>query len=190
MYNFKSNANMKTSKQYDKIIDECKNIFYTKNDDYGSSWRIFRPSSLTDQIFIKAKRIRSIQEKNTQKIEDDVDGEYISMINYSIMEIIQLKNECILSPFETDTIDIKKEYINIFNNTKELMLNKNHDYDEAWRHMNLSSIVDIILTKIFRIKQIERNQGKTKVSEGIESNLQDVINYSVFSLIKINENNK
>ncbi|MGI6718162.1 MAG: DUF1599 domain-containing protein [Bacteroidales bacterium] len=177
-----------TSKQYDEVVEQCKEIFNAKMTDYGYSWRILRPSSLTDQIYIKANRIRSIQCKGNQKIQDKIDNEFIAIINYSIMALIQLESE-------NDHYDkyseeeLSEKYIDFFNQAKDLMMKKNHDYGEAWRNMRISSIDDIILMKLMRIKQIEDNCGKTLVSEGIDSNYFDIINYSVFAMILINEQN-
>lgn len=174
----------RTIGEYRKVIQACKDIFEKKTKDYGTAWRILRTSSLTDQIFIKAKRIRSIQEKGAQKIEEDIAGEFLAIINYCIMAIIQLE----LS--ETDGLEIPYEklepqYDKIADETLRLLTNKNHDYGEAWRDMRVSSMVDIILMKILRTKQIEDNQGKTLISEGVDANYQDMINYSVFCLIKL-----
>lgn len=174
-----------TISAFNKYLDKCLDIFLKKNADYGNSWRILRPSSLTDQILIKASRIRSIQEKGKQKVNDPLEGEFFGLINYSVMALIQLKMGAIHDNFETDDLEaLYKEQINI---ARELLLNKNHDYGEIWRMMRLSSIVDIILMKIYRIKRIEENLGKTLVSEGIDANYLDIINYSVFALIMLEE---
>lgn len=178
----------KTIGEYKQVIKACKDIFEKKTKDYGTAWRILRASSLTDQIFIKAKRIRSIQEKGEQKIQEDVGGEFIAIINYCVMAIIQLElseNEGLEIPYEK----LEPMFDRITQDTQALLINKNHDYDEAWRDMRVSSMVDIILMKILRTKQIEDNQGKTLISEGIDANYQDMINYSVFSLIKLNFTN-
>ncbi|MFW6224453.1 MAG: DUF1599 domain-containing protein [Bacteroidota bacterium] len=179
----------KTSSQYDEIIDRCRDIFQTKMEDYGSAWRILRPSSLTDQIYIKAERIKSFEEKGVQKIDENIDGEYAGIINYSVMALIQLE----LGPSrEEPDISIKKAvdlYLKHFRESKGLMENKNHDYSEAWRNMRRESLTDIILMKLLRIKQIENNEGKTKMSEGVDANYRDIINYSVFALIKLEEEN-
>lgn len=173
-----------TSQQYDLAISQCKDIFLKKMKDYSTAWRNMRLTSLTDQIFIKAQRIKSIEEKGTQKINDDIKGDYIGIINYCIIGLMQLE-------LENDTrIDLPyNEVANLYeknsNKTKQLMLDKNHDYGEAWRDMRVSSLTDLILMKIFRVKQIEDNQGKTLVSEGIDANYMDMINYSVFALIKL-----
>lgn len=178
----------KTSQQYDRIIERCKKIFQTKMDDYGTAWRILRPSSLTDQIYIKAQRIKSFEEKGVQKIDEDIDGEYIGIINYCIMALIQLElgtaeDESAMEPDKTLTL-----YTKHFTDSKKLMENKNHDYSEAWRNMRRESLTDIILMKLLRIKQIEDNQGQTKISEGVDASYRDIINYSVFALIKLEEN--
>jgi hypothetical protein len=174
----------KTTQQYDHVISVCQDIFLKKMKDYGTAWRILRPSSLTDQIYIKAQRIRSIEEKGISKIEEGIRPEYIGIINYCIMALIQLEK----GTSEQDTItpdEIRKQYQYYFQMAKELMMDKNHDYDEAWRNMRMSSYTDLILMKIKRTKQIEDNQGKTIISEGIDANYMDMINYSVFALIKI-----
>ena len=176
----------KTNQQYDKVIDICRSVFLEKMEDYGTAWRILRPVSITDQIYIKARRIRSIEEKGVSKINEGVVPEYIGIINYSLIGLIQLE----LPPSETDLEKNNAEemYNRLFNRAKNLMQNKNHDYEEAWRKMRISSYTDLILMKIKRIKQIEDNAGKTKVSEGIDANYLDIINYAVFALIKINLN--
>ncbi|GGE06028.1 DUF1599 domain-containing protein [Psychroflexus salis] len=176
----------KTINQYDKVIEVCSQLFAKKLKDYGCAWRILRLPSLTDQIFIKAQRLRSIQQKKTQKVADDTNGEFIGIINYSIMALIQLE----LGIAEQPDLDTKKA-MELFEKhsrkTKNLMLNKNHDYGEAWRDMRISSLTDLILQKLLRVKQIEDNQGKTEVSEGVDANYQDMINYAVFALILIEE---
>ena len=173
-----------TNAQFEEVIQRCKTVFTNKMKDYGLSWRILRPSSLTDQIFIKASRIRSLEDKKVSKVNEGVEPEYIGIINYSIMAIVQLK-------FKYDIPITNQEMEDIFtteiHNAKDLMCNKNHDYDEAWRKMRISSLTDIILQKLLRVKQIEDNDGQTKVSEGLEANYYDIINYSVFALIKLSE---
>jgi hypothetical protein len=173
----------KTDQQYDSIIKICTDIYTKKMHDYGTAWRILRPSSITDQIYIKAQRIRSIETKGVSKIEDDIRSEFIGIVNYAIMGIIQLE----LGPSEEELESEKalELYQKYFLQAKELMQAKNHDYDEAWRSMRVSSYTDLILMKINRTKQIEDNQGKTIISEGIDANYFDMINYSVFGLIKI-----
>ena len=176
----------KTITQYDLIIDQCKDIFLKKNTDYGTSWRVLRLSSLTDQMFIKARRIRTIEEKETSKIDDSVELEFMGLINYGIMALIQSSNK-----FDVDQeipIQLLAElYDQNVMETKELMLKKNHDYGEVWRDMRVSSMTDLILVKLLRIKQIEDNQGVTILSEGSLSNYQDIINYAIFALIKLEE---
>lgn len=176
----------KTSTQYDTAITSCKDIFIKKMKDYGTAWRVLRTSSITDQIFIKAQRIRNIEDKGTQKINDDVKSEYIGIINYSIIGLIQLalKND---TRMELPTEEVSKLFDKYSHEAKSLMENKNHDYGEAWRDMRVSSLTDLILMKILRIKQIEDNKGETIISEGIDANFHDMINYSIFALIKLNE---
>ncbi len=171
-----------TEVEYREVVAKCKTLFDKKNKDYGPSWRIMRLPSITDQIFIKAQRIRSIQTKGVQKVDDGIAGEFIGIINYCVMALIQIElgqnNEVELS-----TSQISNLYQKHIDETIALLMNKNHDYDEAWRSMRVSSITDIILMKIFRTKQIEDNKGVTLVSEGVDANYQDMINYAVFSLI-------
>lgn len=174
----------KTSQQYDHVITVCQDIFTKKMKDYGIAWRILRPSSMTDQIYIKAQRIRSIEQKGVSKIDEGVRSEYIGIVNYCIMALIQLEK----GTSENDDLTQEETlslYLDYFNEAKVLMLDKNHDYDEAWRHMRMSSYTDLILMKLKRTKQIEDNLGKTIISEGIEANYLDMINYAVFALIKI-----
>ena len=174
-----------TSKQYDAVIEDCRNLFIKKMSDYGSAWRILRLPSLTDQLFIKAQRIRQLQENEVRKVDADEMPEFVGIINYAIMALIQL--ELFVSENPDLTVDeaviLYDKHLKI---TKELMLNKNHDYGEAWRDMRVSSLTDLILQKILRVKQIEDNRGKTIVSEGIAANYQDMINYAVFALIHLN----
>ena len=172
----------KTSQEYDDVIAFCRTLFINKMKDYGSAWRIMRMPSLTDQIFIKAQRIRSLQENEIRKIDEDEKGEFIGIINYSIMALVQLELGVVDQPDlnlqkATELYDAKIKL------TKELMEAKNHDYGEAWRDMRISSLTDLILQKLLRVKQIEDNKGKTIVSEGIDANYQDMINYAVFALI-------
>ncbi len=174
---------MNTQQQYTQIITYCRDIFTKKNQDYGTSWRIYRASALTDKIYIKAKRIRSIQENGTQKVADDLNSEFLAIINYCIMALIQLENT-ISDENSTENFDIiLQKYDFYVAQTQELMQNKNHDYGEAWRDMRVSSMTDEILVKLLRIKQIEDNQGKTIASEGASANYQDILNYAVFCLI-------
>ena len=174
----------KTSEQYDQVITICQDIFTKKMKDYGIAWRILRPSSMTDQIYIKAQRIRSIEQKGVSKIDEGVRSEYIGIINYCIMALIQLEKGTseMEDLTEEETLQLYNGY---FTKAKVLMMDKNHDYDEAWRHMRMSSYTDLILMKIKRTKQIEDNLGKTLISEGIDANYLDMINYAVFALIKI-----
>lgn len=182
----KDSAPSQTEIEYRQVISYCKALFDKKNKDYGTSWRILRLPSLTDQIFIKAQRIRSIQDKGAQRIEDGIEGEFIGIINYCIIALIQKSLE------SSDQMEFSPEELGGFydqqvESTLELLRNKNHDYGEAWRDMRVSSMTDLILMKIFRTKQIENNQGVTLVSEGVEANYQDMLNYAVFCLIKFNE---
>ncbi|GLB54027.1 hypothetical protein NBRC110019_30680 [Neptunitalea chrysea] len=176
----------KTSQQFDEVIAICKGLFAKKMKDYGSAWRILRLPSLTDQIFIKAQRIRGLQENEVRKIEEDETAEFIGIINYSIMALIQLELGVVEKPDLTaeQAVTLYEKYIS---DTKALMENKNHDYGEAWREMRISSLTDLILQKLLRVKQIEDNKGKTLVSEGIDANYQDMINYSVFAMILMKE---
>jgi hypothetical protein len=171
-----------TSQEYDAVVAVCRDLFTKKMKDYGSAWRILRLPSLTDQIFIKAQRIRSLQENDVRKVNEDESGEFIGIINYSIMALIQLEFGVVEQP-DLDVIKATELYDAKIKETKELMENKNHDYGEAWREMRVSSLTDLILQKLLRVKQIEDNKGKTLVSEGIDANYQDMINYAVFALI-------
>ncbi|WP_378186818.1 DUF1599 domain-containing protein [Aquimarina sp. W85] len=174
-----------TSSQYDLIIAKCRDLYIKKMKDYGSAWRILRLPSLTDQIFIKAQRIRSLQENKIQKIKENEVVEFMGIINYSIMALIQLEKGVVQQP-DLSTQDAIKLYDKQVAITKQLMFDKNHDYGEAWREMRISSLTDLILQKLLRVKQIEDNHGKTIVSEGIDANYQDMINYSVFAMIHLN----
>lgn len=174
-----------TSREYDAIISTCRDLFVKKMKDYGSAWRILRLPSLTDQIYIKAQRIRSLQENEVRKIEEDERAEFVGIINYSIMALIQLQLGVADQP-DLDTDGAAELYDQQVQLTKQLMEDKNHDYGEAWRDMRVSSLTDLILQKLLRVKQIEDNQGKTLVSEGIDANYQDMINYAVFALILMN----
>jgi len=175
-----------TEIEYRQVISHCKALFDKKNQDYGTSWRILRLPSLTDQIFIKAQRIRSIQEKGVQKIEDGIEGEFIGIINYCIIALIQKSLEP-SDQMEFSSQELSALYDAQVEHTLALLRNKNHDYGEAWREMRVGSMTDLILMKIFRTKQIEDNAGKTLVSEGVEANYQDMLNYAVFCLIKLKE---
>lgn len=176
----------KTSLQFDKIIGQCRSLFIKKMTDYGSAWRILRIPSLTDQIFIKAQRIRMMQEQSVRKIDEDEVPEFIGIINYSIMALIQLEKGVADQP-DLNTNEATALFDQAISVTKELMENKNHDYGEAWRDMRVSSLTDLILQKLLRVKQIEDNKGKTLVSEGVDANYQDIVNYAVFALIQIEE---
>jgi hypothetical protein len=173
-----------TAGQFDMVIHECKDIFLTKMKDYGTAWRVLRAESITDQIYIKANRIRSIQTKGIQLISEDEKSEFIGIVNYAVMGLIQLElGHSEELHMEKDKVEVLYDkYIGI---AKDLMANKNHDYDEAWRNMRINSLTDIILMKLLRVKQIEDNKGKTFISEGIDANYLDMINYAVFALIKI-----
>ena len=175
-----------TSKQYDEIIDTCRTLFINKMSDYGSAWRILRLPSLTDQIFIKAQRIRQLQENTTRKVDEGEASEFIGIINYSIMALIQLEKGIVETP-DLNTEQATELYDKHITITKSLMEDKNHDYGEAWRDMRVNSLTDLILQKLLRVKQIEDNKGKTIVSEGLDANYQDMINYAVFALIHMNE---
>ncbi len=174
----------KTNQQFEQIKEICLEIFTKKMQDYGSAWRILRASSLTDQIFIKAQRIRSIQDKGTQKIDEGIKPEFIGIVNYSVMALVQLELGHASQP-DLSADKAKSKYIHYYDMARKLMQDKNHDYGEAWREMRISSLADIILMKLLRIKQIEDNQGKTTISEGIDANYFDIINYAVFALIKL-----
>ena len=176
---------MTTEKHFDFVIKNCLEIFSKKMKDYGSAWRILRLLSLTDQIYIKAQRIRSIQNNKTQKIDEGQVSEFIGIINYSVMSLIQIDLGVVDEPdMDIDTAVINyKKHIEI---VKSLMNDKNHDYGEAWRDMRISSLTDLIIQKLLRVKQIEDNNGETLISEGVDANYQDIINYSVFALILLN----
>lgn len=178
-----------TSTAYDAVIRTCKDLFLKKTKDYGTAWRILRLSSITDQIFIKAQRIRTLEQKKVSKVGEDIHSEYIGIVNYCVIAILQSElgedTATELSVEEVELLFDKK-----VKETKELMYAKNHDYGEAWRDMRISSLTDLILMKILRVKQIEDNEGQTLASEGIKANYQDMLNYSVFALIKLNENNE
>ena len=176
----------RTSDQFNAAVEQCKDIFLKKMQDYGSSWRVLRVPSITDQIFIKAQRIRSIEEKGVQKVDEGIKPEYIGIVNYSVIALIQL--ELGSDPeARTEAAEIKKLYNKHIDEAKSLMEAKNFDYDEAWRQMRINSFTDLILMKLLRVKQIEDNKGQTLISEGIEANFYDIINYAVFALIKIDE---
>ncbi len=173
---------MNTNQQYDKAIDSCKDIFLKKTKDYGTSWRVYRIISVADQIFIKAKRIRTIQEKGEQKISDDIFSEFKGILNYAIVGLIQLG----MSSEEVEELpveEVEKLYDGRVSEAKQLMQDKNHDYGEAWRDMSQESFTDLILAKILRIRSILSNDGKTIISEGIDANFYDIVNYAAFALI-------
>ena len=171
-----------TIKQYAGVIAACRSLFLKKTQDYGSAWRILRLPSITDQLYIKAQRIRTIQEKGVQLVDDDTTGEFVGIINYCIMALIQLHLPT-HAPLELDADELAGYYDAEVSRTLDLLTRKNHDYGEAWRQMRISSITDIILMKLLRIKQIEDNQGKTLVSEGSDAGYRDMLNYAVFCLI-------
>lgn len=176
----------KTRRQYLHAQEICKDIFSAKLKDYGASWRVFRPSSVTDQVFIKAQRIRSIEEKGASRVNEDVRSEYIGLVNYSIIALIQMERGAAQEPPQ-DTRSLIDDYDRFASSAFHLMNDKNHDYDEAWREMRISSLTDMILVKIHRIRQIENNAGKTLVSEGADANFLDMINYALFALIRLDE---
>jgi len=178
-----------TQSQYREVISTCKDLFLNKTRDYGTAWRVLRLPSITDQIFIKAQRIRSIQEKGVQKVGDPIRDEFTGIINYCVIALIQLALEG-STKTELTTEEVMPLYDGVIEETQQLLHNKNHDYGEAWREMRISSITDIILMKLMRVKQIENNEGKTTVSEGVKANYQDMINYAVFALILMDEEKK
>ncbi|GAB2773816.1 DUF1599 domain-containing protein [Rhabdobacter roseus] len=172
-----------TEAEYQEIIRHCQALFEKKNQDYGTSWRILRLPSITDQVFIKAQRIRTIQEKGVQKVSDEVSTEFVGIINYCVMALIQISLE---GQSDASSASLSALYEQQIQDVMQLLFAKNHDYGEAWRDMRVSSMTDIILMKLLRIKQIEDNQGQTLVSEGVKAGYQDIINYAVFCLIKSN----
>jgi hypothetical protein len=174
----------KTTQEYNSVLSVCKTLFEKKTRDYGTAWRILRLPSITDQIFIKAQRIRSIQEKGKQMVDDPIKDEFVGIINYCLIALIQMQLQN-SSSLEMTFEELEPHYDAASKETLELLQNKNHDYGEAWREMRVTSITDIILMKLLRVKQIEDNQGKKLVSEGVKANYQDMINYAVFALIKL-----
>ncbi len=174
----------KTAVEYKEVIATCKTLFEKKTRDYGTAWRVLRLPSITDQIYIKAQRIRSIQEKGVQKVSDPIRDEFVGIINYCLIALIQMQLEN-SNKLEMKFEELEQYYDRAAKETFDLLQNKNHDYGEAWREMRVTSITDIILMKLLRVKQIEDNAGKTLVSEGVRANYQDMINYSVFALIKL-----
>lgn len=176
-----------TTKEYYSVINHCKELFLKKATDYGTAWRILRLTSITDQLFIKAKRIRTIETEGIAKVDEDIPSEFIAIVNYCVIALMQIeiKED---GPIELSLDELEKKYDANVRETFDLMQAKNHDYGEAWRDMRLSSLTDLILMKILRIKQIEDNQGKTLASEGVSANYQDMLNYAVFALIRIGFN--
>lgn len=173
-----------TAEEYEAVIKVCRDLFLKKTRDYGTAWRILRPESVTDQIFIKAQRIRTLEEKKVSMVEDDVVGEYIGIINYCVIAMMQIELKA-GTPMELPVEEVSQLFDLKITETEELMLAKNHDYGEAWRDMRISSLTDLILMKLLRVKQIEDNKGLTLASEGVKANYQDMLNYAVFALIKI-----
>jgi hypothetical protein len=175
---------MNTTEEYNAVIDFCKNLFVNKTKDYGTSWRIMRLSSITDQLYIKAKRIRTLEVKQVSKVGEDIAGEFVAIVNYCVIALMQLElgEE---GAENLDAIFVEQKYTEKVNETRDLMFAKNHDYGEAWRDMRISSMTDMILMKLHRVKQMENNDGKTLVSEGFSANYQDMLNYAVFALIKM-----
>lgn len=176
----------KTLSEYNAVVHACQDIFIKKAKDYGTSWRVMRPKSLTDQMYIKAKRIRTIEEAGSQQIEDSIASEFMALVNYGYMALIQLNASSDLlielSPEATNRL-----YDEVAEDVRSLMIAKNTDYGEAWRDMRVSSFTDLIMTKLHRIKQIEDNQGSTLISEGVDGNYKDIINYSIFALIQMKD---
>jgi len=173
-----------TAAEYEAVINICKGLFMKKTRDYGTAWRILRLASITDQIFIKAQRIRTLEEKQVSKVGDDIAGEYIGIVNYCVIAMMQM--DCgPETPNELDPAEVEMIFDGKVTETKELMFAKNHDYGEAWRDMRISSLTDLILMKLLRVKQIEDNKGQTLASEGVKANYQDMLNYAVFALIKL-----
>ena len=173
-----------TSAEYDAVINLCKGLFLKKTRDYGTAWRILRIESITDQLFIKAQRIRTLEEKKISKVGEDITGEYIGIVNYCVIAMMQLDSTP-ETPYELSVQHVEEAFDAKVHETKELMFAKNHDYGEAWRDMRISSLTDLILMKLLRVKQIEDNKGQTLASEGVKANYQDMLNYSVFALIKL-----
>ncbi len=175
---------MNTTTEYNHIIHHCQELFLKKTKDYGTAWRIMRPSSITDQIFIKAQRIRTLEVKKVSKVGEGIIDEYIGIVNYCLIALMQLEltDE---DPMELPVEEVASKYQEKVTETRDLMLAKNHDYGEAWRDMRVSSLTDLILMKLQRVKQIEDNNGQTLVSEGLAANYQDMLNYAVFALIKL-----
>jgi hypothetical protein len=179
----------KTVRQFIAEIDRCRSLFLHKTADYGTSWRILRPSSLTDQLFIKARRIRTIEDKGAQMVADSVESEFVGLVNYAVLALIQLNLPGDM-PLQLPLTDVETLYNREVNENLALLQAKNHDYGEVWRDMRVSSMTDLILQKLLRIKQIEDNGGATVVSEGLEANYRDILNYAVFALIRLSEENQ
>lgn len=177
-------AQTNTASEFDDVIAVCRSLFLKKTKDYGTAWRILRPSSITDQIFIKAQRIRTLEEKKVSKVGEGIVPEYIGIVNYCVIAMMQLELT-VSDPLEMPFEEVQSIFDGKVQKTKDLMFAKNHDYGEAWRDMRISSLTDLILMKIFRVKQIEDNEGQTLASEGVHANYQDMLNYSVFALIKL-----
>ena len=173
-----------TAAEYQAVIAICKGLFMKKTHDYGTAWRILRLASITDQIFIKAQRIRTLEEKKVSKVDEDITSEYIGIVNYCVIAMMQMDSTG-NTPFELPVKEVEEMFDNKVAETKDLMMAKNHDYGEAWRDMRISSLTDLILMKLLRVKQIEDNKGQTLASEGVKANYQDMLNYAVFALIKL-----
>lgn len=173
-----------TSAEFDAVVGSCKDLFIRKTKDYGTAWRILRPGSITDQIFIKAQRIRTLEEVKISKVGEDICSEYVGIVNYCLIAMMQLDLPE-GSPADLDAVQVAALYDKYVAETKALMAAKNHDYGEAWRDMRLSSLTDLILMKLLRVKQIEDNEGQTIASEGVKANYQDILNYAVFAMIKM-----
>ncbi len=178
--------NPTTLNQFNAQIARCRDLFLLKTADYGTAWRVLRPASVTDQLFIKARRIRSIEEKGTQRVEEGIESEFVGLVNYSVIGLMQIALPA-TAPAELPVTDVQAAYDHHIAENLRLLDNKNHDYDEAWRDMRLSSLTDIILMKLHRTRQIEDQGGLMRVSEGVEANYRDIINYAVFALIKLSE---
>ena len=176
----------KTEQQYDIQVAQCREVYAKKTKDYGTSWRVLRPKSLTDQLFIKAQRIRTLEETTEHKVDEGIEGEFVGIVNYAVIGLIQMRLKD-----ESNTELIEQQALELFDREtltiKTLMLAKNHDYGEAWRDMRVSSFTDLILMKLLRIKQIEDNKGKTLISEGIDAGYMDIVNYAIFALIQLGE---
>jgi len=180
---------MDTITEYNTVIEQCKTLFINKTKDYGTSWRILRASSITDQLYIKALRIRTLEEKKVSKVGEGIAEEYIAIVNYCVIAMMQLQLPA-EAPEHLPLEEVNQTYTALVHETFELMMAKNHDYGEAWRDMRISSLTDMILTKLYRVKQIEDNNGATLVSEGLKANYQDMLNYAVFALIKLGFGNQ